>query len=70
MREKFETCYCQAMKRLFFFLVCILLPGGKMYSQDVDLQDLVNQKQYEAAVDYATRLRQADSADYRTMYAV
>jgi tetratricopeptide (TPR) repeat protein len=41
-----------------------------MRAQNVDLQNLVYQKQYAAVVGYAAHLQKADSTDYRTMYAV
>ncbi|MDR1600926.1 MAG: tetratricopeptide repeat protein [Tannerella sp.] len=64
--SKYQTVRRQA----FGLLGCVLLLGGKMLAQDVDLQSLVYQKQYEAVVGHAARLQKADSADYRTMYAV
>lgn len=62
--------YRTVRKPAFALLVCLLLFGGRIHAQDIDLQDLVTRRQYEAAVGYAARLQKADSADYRTMYAV
>lgn len=56
-------------RKAFYLLSCALLTVGGVHAQEVDLQNLVFQKKYAAAVDRAAHLRQADSADFGTMYA-
>ncbi|MDR1408480.1 MAG: hypothetical protein LBJ23_10635 [Tannerella sp.] len=51
-------------------LSCILLLAGGIHAQDSDLQRLVYQKKFAAAVDSAAHLQAADSTDLHTMYAV
>jgi tetratricopeptide (TPR) repeat protein len=57
------------MKNIYFLFVLLSFPGIAK-SQQENLQELLNQKQYNRIVSYANQLQAADSSDWQTMYLI
>ena len=57
------------MKKIFVLFV-LLTSSGIAKSQQENLQELLNRKQYNQIVSYATQLEAADSSDIQTMYLI
>ena len=53
-----------------FVLFFLLSSSGIAKSQQENLQELLNRKQYNQIVSYATQLEAADSSDFQTMYLI
>ena len=57
------------MKKLFCILLLLSFSWIAKSQQD-NLQELLNRKQYNQIVSYTTQLQTADSSDYQTMYLI
>ena len=54
----------------FTLLFVLLTFAGMATSQQENLQELLNRKQYNQIVSFAEQLQAADSSDYQTMYVI